>query len=211
VPGARSGGVRSALDTQTEVTMRFLSKYGRFGVQIQPMITENYATGMTSVIQKPLYVMFHEGDLRPEERELAFAKWTWNGFYQEQDEVTMVAPDYRIGVFDSEGAQQVYGWTDEERLHVETQMVAYAANYADVIEVPRTLVAPPWPNYDVFSGTPEQLVALLRDQGHDIERTIQYEKAMQNRPDVLGALEIGLNGAEGFVDFEPDEEEVIVG
>lgn len=189
--------------------MRFISKWGRTKIQIQPIITENYATGLTSVIQKPLYAIFNEGGLRPEERELAMAAWTWNGFYQEQDEVTMVAPDYRIGVFDSELAQLNQDWTDEERLHVEADLVKYAAAFEDLIEVPRVLIPPPWPNYDVYAGTPEQLVALLLDQGHDIERTIQYEKAMQNRPDVLAALEIGLNGAEGFVDFDPDEEIIL--
>ena len=190
--------------------MRFLSKYGRYGVQIRPIQTESFASGITKVTQEPLYALFREGDLRPEERELAIDQWTFNGFYQEQDEVTMVPPDYRIGVFDSRTHQINVGWSDEDREHVERELVRLSQTQHDILVVPATMVPPPWPRYDDFAGSPEQLLDILTAQGHDLTQTLAYEQAMQNRPEIVLALEQVINGtAEEFLPYNPNEETVV--
>src|SRR5215813_12951336 len=104
--------------------MRFISRFGRYGVAIRPQIQEAYATGIVKIIQTPLDAMFHEGGLLPNEREMALAHWTFNGSYQELNEVTTVAPDYRIGVFDSIEAQMDRQWTNEERKQVEAELTS---------------------------------------------------------------------------------------
>jgi len=190
-------------------TTRFLSKYGRYTVGIRRQIIENYATGESRVLQQPLYAQFHEGGLRPEERELALATWVFNGSYQEQDEVTIVAPDYRIGLLDTEIAQMANGWSDDDRAEVENELARLSAESStDMILVPKTLIPPPWPRYDDFPGTPEELVQRLIDDGHNFDAVITYERSMQNRPEVLAALNAGQGISEGLVEWEPEEEVV---
>ena len=184
--------------------MRFVSRWGRFGVQIRPLVLEAYATGMTRTTQEPVYCMFHEGKLLPHERELAMEHWTWNGFYQEQDEVTQVAPDYRIGVYDSVEDQVAHGWPDETRLEVERALIDHADRYTDILVVPSQFATPPWPRYDEYTGSPSALARKLVDEGHDLELTIGYEREHQNRPKVVEALEAALVG-------EPEREEEVVG
>ena len=185
--------------------MRFVSKYGRFGVQIRPEKTEPFATGEVRVLQTPVYAMFEPGGLQPLERELALAHWTFNGIYQEQDEVTMVPPDYRIGVFDSELAQLESGWTDEIRIQVEEELTRLAESFEDLIAIPRTLVPPPWPRYDDFKGTTNELIQRLIDDGHDLDAVLTYERATQKREDVIAAIETLVADPDALLELQGEE------
>lgn len=187
--------------------MRFVSKFGRFGVQIRPQIQEAYATGMARVIQEPVYALFHPDGLLPVERELAMATWCWNGFYQEQDEVTIVQPDYRIGVFDTDVAAAEHGWSQEVKAEVEAGLLDHAARYDDIIAVARQSADPPWPRYDDYGGTLNALVRKLVDEGHDLEQVIDYERAHQDRPKLVSALEALLESPEQLAALR--EEEVV--
>lgn len=178
--------------------MRFLSRYGEFGVQLRPQVQEAYATGMARVVQEGVYAMFHVQGLTVEEQELANAHWrgSWNGFYQAEDEVTVIPPDYRIGVFDSEQAQLDSGWSDELRLQVEQDLIVLADRFNDMIPVPVLALAPPWPRYDEYTGTPAALVRKLVDEGHSLEAVLAYERENQGRVAVIAELE-GLLGSPG--------------
>jgi hypothetical protein len=169
--------------------MRFISRYGRFRMQARPQIAEAYATGMTKVIQEALYADFTPGGMTLEERTYAIQYWggKFNGSMQEQDEVTTVEPDYRLGVFDSLAAQQENGWSDEEREFVEDTLLRQQTN--DVITIPEAQHVPPWPNYDQYSGTAKALVRKLVDEGHDLVETLAFERQHQNRPEVVALLE----------------------
>src|SRR5262249_29629516 len=170
--------------------MRFISRFGRYGVAIRPQIQEAYATGMVKVIQTPLDAMFHEGRLLPNERELAVTHWAFNGSYQERDEVTTVAPDYRIGAFDSIETQLDRQGTNEERKQVEAELVSLAERYPnDLMVVPETVLAPPWPRYDSFEGSTDKLLAKISEDGYAVSDVLAYERANQNREDVITALE----------------------
>jgi hypothetical protein len=184
--------------------MRFVSRYGRFGVQIRPERMEALGTGGVRILQEPVYAMFTPGGLEPIERELAVNRWAFNGLYQEQDEVTMVPPDYRIGVFDSVLAQLDNGWTDEIRESVEQTLTDLAERYEDIIAIPRTFVPPPWPRYDDYSGSVGDLMARLVEDGHDLDAVLTYERATQNRPIIVASLE-------GLIAGEPEraQEEVV--
>jgi hypothetical protein len=168
--------------------MRFVSKYGLFGVQIRPKIEESFASGGTRTIQEPVYAMFKPHRLLPGEYEFALANWSsWNGSYQMADEVTTIPPEYRIGAFDSIEAQRQHlagrapgrgrADADQEREATDNMLV-----------VPSTLVAPPWPRYGV-RGDVETLVRRLIDDGHDLSEVLAYERGNQDRDEIVDALE----------------------
>jgi len=175
--------------------MRFASKYGNFVVLIQSEISEHYATGHQRTLQPQVVAKFTPGGLLPFEREIVLNHWTFNGSYQEMDEVTTVAPDYRIGVFDSVVAQLENNWSDETRVAVE-ESLQRLTRLDDVIELPRTLVPAPWPRYDDFKGTVGALMKRLEEDGHDLEQVLEYERATQNRPALIAALQSKLDGFE---------------
>jgi hypothetical protein len=185
--------------------MRFVSKYGRFGVQVRPLIQEAYATGLTKTLQEPVYVLFLPGRLTPLERELAVAHWTFNGFYQEQDEVTIVQPDYRIGVFDTIEAQIEHGWSHEIREEIEAVLLDLAERFDDILLVPMVTVPPPWPRYDDYAGAPAALVRKLVDEGHNLDAVLTYEREHQNRSKVIEAIQLAID------DPAQEREEEIVG
>lgn len=189
--------------------MRFISKYGRYGVQVRPVVQEAYATGMAKVVQEPLYAHFQPYDLTPQERELALNHWSWNGFYQLEDEVTTMAPDYRIGLFDSVKAQEASGWTDEERIQVERALLDSGRLTNDIIPVPVTLFPPPWPRYDEFAGTTDELLTRLVEDGHVLDEVLEYERANQNRPELVRALRDLIDDPEALLELQPVAEEIL--
>ena len=189
--------------------MRFAAKFGRFGVQIRPMIQEAYATGMAKVIQEPVYAMFEPWDLLPHERELCLAQWSFNGFYQQEDEVTVLPPDHRIGVFDSVAAALLNGWPDATREEVERVLIANASITDNIIVLPLTVVPPPWPRYEDFQGSPDMLIGKLIEDGHDLEETLAYERSSQNRPEVVSLLEELIADPDALLELQPETEEVI--
>jgi hypothetical protein len=176
--------------------MRFVSRWGRFGVQIQPQIMVALGAGMAEERQAPLYAQFEPWKLLPHERQLALEHWTFNGLPQEQDEATMVPPDYRIGVFDTVQAQTDKQLTDEQREQLEQGLLEHASRWSDILLVPATTVPPPWPKYDEYRGSPQALVRKLRDEGHDLADVLEYERANQNRDVFVSALAEAIEGGD---------------
>ena len=190
-----------------ETQVRFLSKYGRFGTSVRRQISESYGTGESKILQAQVMAQFHEGGMSPEERELAVNHWVFEGSYQNLDEVSIVPPDYRIGVFDSEVAQLENGWSDELRVEVEQHLIRHSQRFEDVLVVPRVHIPPPWPRYDEYEGTPAALIAKLIEDGHNLDAVLTYERAMQRREEIVLALEDAISNPE--VESAPVEEEVI--
>jgi hypothetical protein len=175
-------------------------------VQVRAEVNEAYATGMTKTIVSPLYAQFRPVGMLPLERELALNTFTFNGFYQQEDEVTIVPPDYRIGVFDSRDAQIEAGWSDADRITVEEELRRLATLYpANLCIVPEVRVAAPWPRYDEFAGSVRELMAKVIEDGYALEDVLAYEAENQSRPEVIGALEQLLE------DGEPVPVEEVVG
>jgi hypothetical protein len=189
--------------------MRFLSKYAKYIVSVQPQINESYATGHTKTIQRPIYAIFALDGVTGEERSLARAHFSFNGFYQNEDLVTIVEPDYRISLFDSEVAQRREGWSDEERLMVEAELIEKARLFPDdLLVIEEVRLTPPWPNYDSFSGAQPELLEKIHSDGYDYADVLAYERQAQNRPEVIAALERML---EEEPDTTPVMEETLVG
>jgi hypothetical protein len=192
--------------------MRFVSRYGRYGIQLRADIQEAYATGMTKTIQEPIYALFSPDRLNNVDRETALKHWSsWNGAYQEMDEVTTLAPDYRIGVFDSDEAALTSGWDDETKAWVDEQLVEFANRYNDIAIVPKTLITAPWPNYDTFKGSTASLMRKLVEEGHDLQVVLAYEEAVQGRGRIIEAIQALLTDPEALEALKPEdaEEEVL--
>ena len=188
--------------------MRFLSKYGKYIVSIQPQINESYATGHTKTIQRAIYATFSLDGVTGDDRALAREHFSFNGFYQEEDLVTIVDPSYRISCFDSLLAQQREGWSNDERIMVENTLIAKAQQFPDdVLVIEEIRLSPPWPTYDAFAGTQAELIAKLHEDGFDLAEVLAYELQEQKREEVIAALEAEL-------EIEPDttpSEELVVG
>ncbi|HSV08524.1 MAG TPA: hypothetical protein VLI07_18555 [Candidatus Binatus sp.] len=185
--------------------MRFISPWGEYALQCRPQVMVALGAGLAEERQAPLYARFKPGGLLPHERELAFHQWSWNGQAQEADEATPYPPDYRIGVFDSEQAKVASNWTDEEHDFVVEKLRKRATETNDLLEVPATLKAPPWPRYDEYRGTPAALVRKLVDEGYNLDDVLEYELQGQNRDKVVGAITAAISGDV----FEEREEEVV--
>lgn len=176
--------------------MRFVSKYANYMLHARRQIVESYATGESRVIQKQLLAAFEVGLVNGEERALARSHFSFNGFAQEQDLVTVVEPDARISAFDSRLAQAQNGWTDEERELVEKELIENARRLPDDLFVmEEILLSPPWPNYDRFAGDVSQLLMKIEDDGYDLDATLAYERENQNRSDVIYMLEKAIEHA----------------
>ncbi|HKB39853.1 MAG TPA: hypothetical protein VKD72_25685 [Gemmataceae bacterium] len=169
--------------------MRFISMHDKTIVQIVPMVQEWYATGATQVVQQEVLCHFVSEGLKPHERELAMQRFAFRGLYQEMDEVSTVQPDYRIGLFDTVAAQRERGWPDEMRARVERALTAIAEENTYLLVAPKASVEPPWPLYDEYKGPPAKLAQKLLDEGHDLQRTLIYERESQNRSSVIEAIE----------------------
>jgi len=194
--------------------MRFISKYAKYMVQVRPQIVEAYATGQTKVIQQPLVAAFDLGLVQGDERAIARQVFSFNGFAQEQDLVTVVEPDARISAFDSRLAQAELGWTDDERELVEAVLVDNARKLPeDLIVIEEIRAEPPWPTYDSFKGTKNALLKKIEEDGYDFAAVLAYERENQNRPEIVTALEqaCDLKGEGLMVREQMVEEEELVG
>jgi hypothetical protein len=182
------GRVSNAGDRASSVSIPGLY-LRRFHASASPQIAEAYANGVVKVTQTALLAEFREGLMTPEERALCVQAWTFNGFYQEQDEVTPVQPDYRLGLFDTIQAQALHGWSDDERRQVEEALERAAlAEPNSLIVVAVAKLPPPWPLYDVFDGSVNDLCRKIIEDGFAFESVLAYEEENQDRPEVVAAL-----------------------
>jgi hypothetical protein len=154
--------------------MRFVSKYGRHTVQCRPEIMEAFATGQVRILQKGILCHFEPFKCSPEEREFALSTFAFQGWYQEQDEATMFPLDYRIGLYDTKEAASDGNWDDATRDYVE-QFLIDLERYGDIAKCPEVVLTPPWPKYDTYKGSPQQLIRKLVDEGHDLNDVLNYE------------------------------------
>jgi len=170
--------------------MRYVSKYAKYMINVRKPIIEYYATGQQSTIQSEITAVFDVGLVSGDERALARSHFSFNGFSQEQDEVTIVEPDARISAYDTRLAQIENGWSDEERELVERALNEEAQRLPDdMIAIEETRTLPPWPNYDSFKGSRDQLLSKIEEDGFDFAQALAYERENQNRPEIVAALE----------------------
>jgi len=195
--------------------VRFISKYAKYALQVRPQVVEAYATGATKITQEQLVARFTIQAVTGDERALARQIFSFNGFYQEEDWVTIVEPDYRISAFDSLIAQVEEHWTDDERIAVEQALIRESEQHPQdvyMIEAKRAQI--PWPTYDSFKGTPAALCKKIEEDGYSFADVLDYERENQNRPEVVAKLELAYNLADDglrIAEQMPESEEELVG
>jgi len=190
--------------------MRFVSKYGKYRMQIRPPIMEAYATGVIKTIQVQMVAEFTVAAANGDERAMARQRFSFNGFYQEEDMVSIVSPDYRISAFDSRLAQVEHGWTDDERELVERVLLRECELMPqDLFVIEEARAEPPWPNYDSFAGNRTQLLKKLVEDGFELSEVLRYEQETQNRPEIVAMLEKAVDEDLVSAPVEELEEELV--
>jgi hypothetical protein len=104
-------------------------------------------------------------------------------------------PYTRVAAFDSLAAQEVNGWSDEDREYVES--VLLKACGVDFVCVDQPKLKPPWPAYDKLVAVgkrtkqmvAEKIVERVAEDGYDAGAVLAYERQELNRPEVVEALE----------------------
>jgi hypothetical protein len=168
--------------------VRFVSQFGAYRIQLRPQIAEAFATGDIRVTQEGIYASFERDIVQPHEREMALGSFNFRGQYQERDEVNKVDPDYRISVWDSDRVAEREDWSPELKEWAEQRLLSNPMHGVDFIHVPALIIAPPWPTYDSYRGTPENLVKKLVEDGHDLEEVLAYELEHRNREKLTTAI-----------------------
>jgi hypothetical protein len=167
--------------------VRFISQYGKYGIQYRQRRADTDANGVEHVKVEGIYLQFIQGDLYENELALALERFRFRGQFQHEGEGELVDPKYRLSTFDTN--QQ--DWPDELREEIEAWLVAQddsAYFFVETTPIPR-----PWPTFDEFEGTGEELVFALEAMGHSLQEALDYERLFgRRRPDVIAALEEAL-------------------
>lgn len=112
--------------------------------------------------------------------------------YVDPDGITQIAADIRGGYFDSEVAQELRGWSDEERQLVETVLLNATKKFPGELALwTEPQVATPWPTYDEMDT--KQVVDTAIALGL-VEPVMAYETQNKNRKDLLKKLDAHLQG-----------------
>lgn len=106
-------------------------------------------------------------------------------------------PSHRLSTFDSLWAQEVNGWTDEEREIVEARVRSGPGNGVDYIVVDTPRVPAPWPAYDklrpqgkrTVEMVAEKIAETIAELEIDPQHVLAYERENENRPAVIAAVE----------------------
>jgi hypothetical protein len=178
--------------------MRVISQYTNHVVQIRPQRQRSLGDGNIEILQDPIYAVFtpvqQGGFLYENEKDEAERHFKFNGRTQHQDEATPTDVDDRLSIFDTDEEAEKQGWDAETKALVEDTFTRKAVSSPNAILIVQTTAIPaPFPNYDTYTGEMEDLVLMLVDQGHDLERVLHYERTFgRKRPEVIQALESGI-------------------
>lgn len=151
----------------------------------------------------------------PTDAEVKFAleRLGWNGLgTTHPDSLEHIVPVHKIGVFDSEVAQELHGWTDDQRRQIERSLLDSSEHGTEFVVFETPKAAKPWPNYDqikvVGQRTPakvaEKIAEMTLDLGLDAGSVLAYEQENANRVEVVEALRALL------VDAPAVEDEITV-
>lgn len=166
---------------------RFVAKYAgyRHGVRTGRFMV--LADGQRQELSKDLVAKFARGVATEDEIQLAVVSLNHNGLPHDRDTEEHFSPRSRISAFDTQQAQVANGWTDEERELVEYTLRNSPHNGVEFIEVTEAPVTgKPWATYD---STEPWLVAEIAAMVRvPLEQVAAYERAHQNRPEVLASL-----------------------
>jgi hypothetical protein len=167
--------------------VRLVSQYGRFGIQYRQRRADTDANGVEHVKVEGIYLRFERDDIYENELALATERFRFRGQFQHEGEGGMVDPRYRISTFDTNKQD----WPDELREEIEAWLLEQQDPAYFVVET--TPIPKPWPAFDEFDGSGEEVVQALEVLGYDLQEALDYERLFgARRPDVVRALEEAL-------------------
>jgi hypothetical protein len=191
--------------------MRFISHYRNFAVGIFPRSVEILPGGVEREIRPGLTAHFVHGDVTAEELRFAESTFAFHGRTLGEDTVTLTPIIGRLSTYDTENPENVelYHRIDQQMEGQPTMdgRGVWAEGYTKALveaklseradgdmfaKVPEETVAAPWPRYNEFAGSIDELVARLRQDGHHLPAVLAYEKQNLRRPDVMKAIEAAL-------------------
>jgi hypothetical protein len=147
--------------------MRFVAQHANFQIQIFPPQARLSPFGVEQT-SEGLTAEFSEHDWNQHDYETVLRAFKLRGLQQYEDEATPVPPTNRIAVFDTEEEQAKRNWDDDYRASVEQRLLAAKSFGRSFVLVPEIAIEAPWPRYDVFDGSPEELVEQVDVLGYDL-------------------------------------------
>lgn len=179
--------------------MRFVSQYPGFTVGIQSERRRLDMDGGSVVTRPGVWCEFKAGAMNQHDLEFALRTFQFKGLFQNEDEVGLAHPAYRIAVFDTdEEYERRLGsdeeWTPEFKAMVEQRLLGATSYGRSFVQVPEQVMEPPWPNYHSFDRGPEALVHFVIDLGVPYEDVLAYETSKwgERREEVIEALKLAI-------------------
>jgi len=183
---------------------RFVAKYAKYRHGVRTGRFMILADGQRQELSKELFAKFDRAGISEEEQNLGISSFIHNGLPEDKDTNEHFSPRSRISVFDSQRAQEMNGWTDEEREIVEMVLRNSPEYGRELIEITPKPVDKPWPAYDEATD-PQQIVSIAKSIGISLEQVAEYERQNANREKVIKAVE----AAQAFSEEEDGPEVVI--
>lgn len=183
--------------------MRFVSHIKKFGVQCIEYRSRAGAFG-EEVLRPGFTAQFVLNDITDDEVKFAISVFggQMNGVTYEQDEVTPVPILTRLSTFDTDAHDEEFEkmdrdtWNDRTKDYglepgstkrtVEEKLIA--SQNGDMRMIEEVKVAAPWPTYNDYRGSVDDLALKCLEDGYDLTEVARYEMQNLNRKDVLDAL-----------------------
>jgi len=172
-----------------EVGVRFVSQFTNYVINIQPAVKRVGDFGV-EILRPDILAEFKPHDWTQRDLETAIAAFQFKGVFQHEDEATPVHPAYRLSTFDTDERAETEAWDDETKNLIEQKLLNSKGFGRDYVLVQELAIAPPWPTYEEFPGSADELAMQVLDLGFAPEEVIAYESSKwgQNREEVIAAL-----------------------
>jgi hypothetical protein len=171
------------------LALRFVSQFTNYVINIQPAVKRVGDFGV-EILRPDILAEFQPHNWTQRDLETAVVNFKFRGVYQHEDEATPVHPAYRLSTYDTEELAEAEGWDEETKTLIEQRLLSAKAFGRDYVLVQEVAMPAPWPSYDEFAGTAEELAMQVLDLGYSPEEVIAYESSKwgQQREDVIAAL-----------------------
>jgi hypothetical protein len=171
--------------------MRFVAQYPDFAVGIKAEKSRLTSDGEVILREEGIIASFSTRGWEQRDLEVALASFQFKGLYQHEDEATPVNPAYRLSYYDTDEMAETYGWEEDTKAMVEQRLLSARSYGRAFVVVPDVPLDPPWPLYNDFDGTPQEMVLVCHSViGVPFEAVVEYEKSRwgRNREDVIEAF-----------------------
>lgn len=184
--------------------MRFISHIRRNAITIHGGRVRHTEFG-DEVLIPMVIAQFTPGDITAE--ELVFAervfKGETNGRTLELDEVTPTELLGRLSSYDTDEHAEYFAQLDEEygapsgaknwegwKAYTEQKLIERSQPGSDSRIFEAAPLSPPWPKYNEFRGSIDDLIMRLLEDGYHLPAVLEYEQSAQGlqRKDVIVAL-----------------------